>query len=437
MAEVTFTDLPDTQAQQIKQTVATIREYMTPTYDSFEKTSRTRTGGQQGFQMAFFVTDYGQNSYLGPGANNNSFAAPVAPTSQSMWVGLAYPGKAMYTDGIFLDTMDTKASLIKNAQLRDLAIENYMKHLNYYAIGDNYGYGILAVTVSNTGGTFTGTTAASTVAGFTKGAHRLCQGVTYDVVDESSFAVVGTMTPTANGTNSNTVTCTTTGSVNNANSYVVEQGAFNKVPRGLAYLINNNDRVFQGLDTTGYKEFNSSAVDLNGSAITSATVNTAKTKVQIRMNAQTKDFNRIAHTTPGQYNSLAIQGYAAAVTGYNGRSDYSNGAAGETHGLPERYLDGDTLWVLDADMDEDRVYFRRRSDYFSFELTPMGTVNRDGLTLRQAPGLNNVGADAWFEQVRRYYSLGFDAGDGQKADGNYASAFIYRAAVVNSQVNAD
>lgn len=430
MAEVTYTDIPDTQAQQIKPTVAQVREYNIPTYDSFDKSTRTRTGGQQGFQMAFFVTDYGQNSYLAPGANNNSFMQPVAPTSQSMFVGLAYPGKALLTDGILLDTMDTKASLISELQLRDLALENYMKHLNYYAIGDNYGYGILAVTTSNTGGTFTGTTAAQLTSGQTKGAHRLCQGVTYDVVDESSLAVVGTMTPTVNGTNSATVTCTTTGSVNNAGAYVVEQGAFNKVPRGLNYLINNNDRIFQGLDTTNYVEFNSSVVDLNGSALTSATINTLKTKVQIRMNTEKKEFNRICHTTPGQYNVLAIQGYGAR------QYQAAEGQATTSYGYPEKYIDGDTLWVLDADMDEDRVMCRRRSDYFCFELTPMGPVDRDGLTVRQSPGANNVGADSWYSQYRRYYNFGFDAGEGQKADGNYSSAFIQRAQVTSGTSQA-
>lgn len=429
MAEVQYTDLPDTQAQQIKQTVASIREYMTPTYDSFDESSRTTTGGQQGYQMAFFVTDYGQNSYLSPGSGN-SFQQPVGPISKSMWVGLAYPGKALFTDGIFLDTMDTKASLIKNAQLRDLAIENYMKHLNYYAVGDNYGYGILAVVSSVSGGVFTGTTAAQTTAGYTKGAHRLCQGVTYDIVDEVSFAVVGTITPTANGTNSATVACTSTGSPNNSGAFVVEQGAFNKVPRGLAYLINNTHRVFQGLDTTNYAEFNSSAIDLNGSALTSATFNTLKTKVQIRMNTPTKEFNRIAHMTPGQYNTLAIQGFSAR------QYQAADGQANTTYGYPEKYVDGDVMMICDADMDEDRVYCRRRSDYFVFQLTPMGSVNRDGLTMRQSAGDNGVGADAWYEQVRRYYNFGFDAGDGQKAQGNYASAFIQRASVTNSQVNA-
>lgn len=428
MPEVQYTDLPDTQRQHIADTVKTIREYMTPTLDSFTKSARTVTGGQQGYQIPFFVSDYGQNSYLAPGATVNSFMQPIAPTSQSMWVGLAYQGKAMYTDGIFLDTMDKKESLIKEAQLRELAIENFMKHQNYYAIGDNYGYGILAVTTSNTGGTFTGTTAASTVAGHTKGAHRLVKGVTYDVVDESSFAVVGTMTPTANGTNSATVTCTTTGSVNNSGAFIVEQGAFNKVPRGLAYLINNNDRIFQGLDTTDIVEFNSSVVDLNGSAITSATINTLKTKVQIRLNEPNKEgFSRICHTTPGLYNTLAIQGFGAR------QYQAADGQATTSYGYPEKYVDGDTMWICDADIDEDRVYLRRASDYFKFELKAMGVENRDGLSQRQAPGDNNVGAAAYFSQVSHYYNLGFD---GNGSGGNYASAFIQRAAVVNSQCNA-
>jgi len=432
MAEVTYTDIPDTQKQQIKDTVTNIRELMTPTYNSFDSSTRTVSGGQQGYQIPFFVTDYGQNSYLAPGAANNSFMQPVAPTTQSMWVGLAYPGKALYTDGILLETMDTKASLIKEAQLRRLAIENYMKHMNYYAIGDNYGYGILAVTTSNTGGTFTGTTAAQTTSGQTKGAHRLIKGVTYDVVNNSTLAVTGTMTPTVNGTNSATVTCTTTGTVNTAGAYVVEQGAFYRVPRGLGYLINNSNRIFQGLDTTSYVEFNSSQIDLNGSALTSATINTLKTKVQIRMNSPKKDFARVGHITPGQYNVLAIQGYGAR------QYQAAEGQATTSYGYPERYVDGDIVWALDADMDEDRVYMRRASDYFRFELTPFGSLNRDGLKVRQSPGDNGVGADAWYEQVRSYFNFGFDSGDGTQGDGNYASGLIIRAQVVSgtSQVTA-
>lgn len=429
MSEVAYTDLPDTQKQQIAQTVKIVREYMTPTLDSFTlNKTRVVTGGQQGFQIPFFTTDYGQNSYLKPGASGNSYVQPIAPQSQSMWVGLAFQGMTLFTEGTFADSMDTQASLISEAQLRDLRIKNFMKHQNYYSIGDNYGYGILAVTTSNTGGTFTGTTAAQLTAGYTKGAHRLINGVTYDVVDPTSLLVTGTMTPTANGTNSATVTCTTTGTVNTSGAFVVEQGAFYAVPRGLAYLINNNNRIFQALDTTTVKEFNSSVVDLNGSALTSASVNTLKTRVQIRMNADSKEaFSRIGHLPPGQYNTLAIQGFGARqYQAAEGQNDTS-------YGYPEKYVDGDIMWICDADMDEDRVYLRRASDYFRFELRAFGMDNRDGLKMRQAPGQNDVGANAYYSNYNWKYNLGFD-GDG--SGGNYASAFIQRSQVVNSQVNA-
>ncbi len=426
MAEVQYTDLPDTQRQHIAATVETIREYMTPTLDSFTKSARTIMGGQQGYQIPFYITDYGQNSYLSPGASGNSFAQPIAPVSQSMWVGVAYQAATFYTDGSLLDSMDKKESLISEADLRELRLENFMKYQNYYSIGD--GSGTVAVVSSVTGGVFTGTTAAQTTPGYTKGAHRLVQGVTYDIVDESSFAVVGTITPTANGTNSATVTVTSTGSPNNSGAFVVEQGAYNKVPRGLAYLINNNNRIFQGIDTTGIKEFNSSVVDLNGSALTSATINTLKTKVQIRMNQPNKEgFSRICHTTPGQYNTLAIQGFSAR------QYQAADGGANTTYGYPEKYVDGDTMWICDADIDEDRVYLRRASDYFKFEMKPFGLWDKDGLTQRQPTGDNGVGADATFGNYIWKYNLGFD---GQGSGGNYASAYIERASVVNTQVNA-
>ncbi len=92
------------------------------------------------------------------------------------------------------------------------------------------------------------------------------------------------------------------------------------------------------------------------------------------------------------------------------------------------------MWVIDADIDEDRVYLRRASDFFLFELAPFGPVDRDGLKVRQAPGDNSVGADAWFEQVKHYFNFGFD-GDGAPNAGNGASAYVVRASVTNSQVN--
>ena len=98
MAEVQYTDIPDTQKQHIKESADSVREYQTPTLNSF-KNERSVTGGLQGYQIAFFTSDYAQNSYLAPGASSNSYQQPIAPTTQSMWVGLSYQAKVMYSDG--------------------------------------------------------------------------------------------------------------------------------------------------------------------------------------------------------------------------------------------------------------------------------------------------------------------------------------------------
>jgi len=430
MAEVQYTDMPDVLRQNIQNDVRSVREYMTPTLNSFKTTEKKIQVGQNGYQIPLFLTDYGQNSYLSPGAAGNSYSQPVAPTTQSMWVGIAYQAKAMYTDGFMLNDLTSKEALINATQLRELAVENFMKYQNYYAGG--VGNGAVAFVTSVTGGTFTGTTAAQVASGYTKGAHRLVKGVTYDIVDESSFAVVGTITPTANGTNSATVTCTSTGLPNNSGALVVEQGAYNKVPRGLAYLINNTARTFQGLDTTSIAELNSSVVDLNGSALTSAATNTLKARIQIRTNVANikAEGSVIAQTTPGLYRTLAIQGFSAR------QYQASEGQNTTSFGYPQAYKEDDnTLWILDADLDEDRVYMRKPGDFFMGEMTPFQPVNRDGLTLRQAPGLNEVGANAWYSQVEWNYGLGWN---GQVSNGNVGSAFIQRAAVTAglSQVTA-
>lgn len=429
MSAVAYTDIPDTQRQHIKDSVSSLKEYMTPTLTSFKKSMRKVVGGERGYQIPFFPNYYTGNSYLAPTSSGNSFAQSVPPTSLSMWVGLAYQGKVLQTQGMLLNDLSQKQSIINEARLRELAIEDFMKHQNYYSIGS--GTGVLAVTTSNTGGTFTGTTTVSgaNVSGQTKGAHRLRANNIYDVVDPATGTVMGTMTPTANGTGSATVACTTTGSVNTAGYLVVEQGAYNNVPRGLAYLIANVARTFQGVDTTNYYELNAPTVDLANAALTSAAFNTLKTKVQIRKNVEDQKFKQIGHLPQGLYNTLSIQGFGAR------QYQAADGQNTTSYGYPNTYVDGDTVWVMDADMDEDKIYLRNADDYFMFEARPFGIVNEDGLTKRQPLGNNNVGAWEYFEQNLWVWNTGFD---GNSTGGNYGGGFIQRAAITSgtTQVTA-
>lgn len=425
MSAVGIENIPDTRKQQIKDMVGNIRNTMTLTLNSFKKSKRERIT-QTGYQIPYFVQDYSGNTALAPRSGSNSFLQSNPPDTASMWVGLAYTFKVIQAQGMLLNDLSTKQSLINEMKLRTLAIENYMKARNYDAIGDGTGSRARVTSVTNPGGTgvFTGTTAAQTTPGWTKGAAWLNAGTTYDIVDESSGAVVGTITPTRNGTGSATVPCTSTGAPNNANAYVVEQGHYNLVPMGLGGLINNSDRIFQGLDTTDYQEFNNSVVDLNGAAITPATITTLATRVRIRT-AEAGSLGKIGHIPPGLFNTLAVSGYSARL--YNAEM----GKADTSFGQPTDYVDRDIAWVIDPDMDEDRVYIRSADDFCMFEGRPFGPVSEDGLDWRQNPGANDVGAWEYYKQVGWVYNLGFD-GD----RGSDSSAYVIRAAVVDSQINA-
>lgn len=430
MAEVGYSDMTDVLKQHISDTVKYYREYKTPTLNSWKTSSKKVTGGQQGYQIAVQTSDYGQNSYLRPGATTNSYQAPVAPTTLSMYVGLTYQGMTTFEDGTFLDSLDTKEALISIGRLFEARSYNFFKYQNYYSIGD--GSGAVAYVTSVTGGVFTGTTAATTSAGRTKGATRLTKGVTYDVVNTTTGAVLGTITPTANGQGSATVAVNTTGSPNSAGAAVVEQGSYLNVPRGLAYQIDNSNRLFQGVQTSANTWLNSSGVDLNGAAISSATTNTMMTKVQIRANMEDKDVpggGIIAHTTPGIYTTLANQGVGAR------QYQAADGQADKSYGYPTGYGEfANVKFVLDADMDEDRLYFRRAGDFFLFQLRDFGPDNRDGLEFRQAPGLNEVGANAYYRNFVWKYNIGFD---GEMSGGDFGSSYAMRAASTYTQVNAN
>lgn len=422
MSAVGLSDIPDTRKQQISDVVKNIKNTITKTLSSFKAGSRTIDTTQSGYQIPFFVTNYAGNSAITPTSAGNSFQQSLPPETKSMWVGVSYTFKVMQAQGMLLNDLNAPNSLVSEATLKRMAIEEYMLQRNYDAIGD--GYGTRAIVTSVAGGLFTGTTAATTSPGYTKGAHRLQKNVTYDVVDESTLAVVGTITPTASGTGSATVTVNSTGSPNNAGAYVVEQGHFNKVPNGLGGLINNSDRYFQGLNTADHVEFNNSLIDLNGAALTSASISTLDTKVRIRTGDA--KLGKIGHITPGLYNTLRLQGYSA-------RSYWAqDGKADTTYGSPTKYEDRMISWVIDPDMDEDRVYLRTAEDYAIFEAMPFSPV-KDTENWRINPGANDVGAWEYFKAVGWVYNLGFD---GHTSGGNDTSGYIIRAAAVDTQVNA-
>ena len=438
MPATTYRDTPDIYKQNIKETVKQVKENRTYTMDSFKKSKRV-IGGQNGYQIPFFVTRYSGHTAWSPrGADgavtNLSFRPGVPEKTASMWVGQAYGETTVEVDLPEWNDMQKRQVFDTYARRKMRKIASYQKHRNYYAIGD--GTGALAYVTSYNAGTLTCTTAAATTPGRTKGAVRLELGVLYDVfttagVWQDSFTV------TAVGKTSCTVVLTGEGAnVDPAvGNLVVERGHYNNVPRGLGYLISDEQRDFQGLSTTSYPDFINSVVDLNGSAVTPTTMHTLVGQVEIRGNDKDMRAGLVAHSTPGLYRTLAAFGYGSAGAGrtYNAEK----GEADTTYGLPTDFVQKGIRWVLDADMDEDRIYLRRPQDFFEFNGMEFQTVkpgSSDGM--RMQVGSNNVGSGAFYENIAEQYNFGYD-GDATQ-DAPNCSAYIKRAALVSgtTQVTA-
>lgn len=431
MPATTYRDTPDIYKQNIKETVKEVKENRTYTMDSFKKSKRVM-GGQNGYQVPFYVTRYSGHTAWQPrgvdgSVTNLSFRGGVPEKTASMWIGQAYGETTVEIDLPEWNDMQKRQTMDTYARRKARKIGSYMKHRNYYAIGD--GSGALAYVTSYVGGTLTCVTAATTSPGRTKGAMRLELGVLYDVftsagVWQDSFTVLAT------GKAACTVALTGEGAnVDPAvGDVVVERGHYNNVPYGLGYLISDAQRDFQGLSTTTYPDFINSVVDLNGGALTPTTINTLQGMVEIRGNDEEMRVGLVGHTTPGLYRTLGAFGYGAAGAGrvYNAEK----GLADKTYELPTDFVAKGIRWVLDVDMDEDRVYLRRPQDFFEFcgmEFQTVKVGSPDGM--RMQVGSNNVGSGAFYENIAEQYNFGYDGDSTQDAPN--CSAFVKRAAVVS------
>lgn len=425
MSAVGYRNIPDTRKDQVKDYVQKFQDVSCITYNSLKPSTRTVKGQEGGYRLPFITLPSG-NSAIAPNSSDNSFRQSNPSESFSMWVGLAYMFRAIQAQGMLMNDADSKESMISMAQLVQLHLQDFWKHQNYYSIGD--GSGALGYVTSFAAGVLTCQTAAQTTPGHTKGCHRFRKSNTYDIIDETTGLVVGTVTPTQEGTNQAAITATSTGLPNNANALVVEQGHYNKVPVGLTGLISDDPtRTLQGFDVADHVEFINSSIDLNGSALDDATLGTLFTRIEIRTPDEDSGMGVIGHTTPGQYHTLAIQGYQAR------QYQAAGGQANTSFGEPLKYDYRNIAWKIDPDFDEDMLVLRRPGDFFRFEAREFGPVNEDGLDWRQNPGANDVGAWEYYKEFGIAYNFGFD---GDASGGNDASAYIYRAEITDSQVSA-
>ena len=393
MPAVEFSQITDLKRQAVEKDVRHFYENNDPGLRAFGKAVDKPKLTEKGYRLPDYSRRPTGMTWFTP--DNSDFNAANGPQTVSMWVYPTMSAWPMIWTGSAIESMenDTEDNVQSYDQVLVEYTKTFQKRMNQYFYGTGNGALAFASQTTTTLGsqTLTFTTTAAATPGQTKGAMWLWELETYQAINASTGAVRGTFTVTTAGTSSATINLLSGGIT--SGDPVVIQGSYQLAMRGIGWLISDQSRVLQGLDTSVYTDLNSPVVDLTGALLTPAAIENCKALLQTRNNSDVAKNNLTAFLTWGQYSTIRKQGYNL---GYYLRNEESSDTM---KGVQGDYTDGDTRFICDADMDEDRVYFSKTSDYKIYEMKPYGKYSRDGLNTRMLLGANQTGSDNWQSAV--------------------------------------
>lgn len=423
MAATLFDNLGDAFQQAVQKNMEVLKEQNTPTYSAVKQSMQTKKLTEKGWRIPYL--DRMPGGHTAFTASSTDFNAAIAPQTQSLWVYPVRYALPIQLDGSVIQAFKTNPSdaIVSYQASMDWYITAASKRINQMCYGDGTG-GLAFITNDEATGSQTVECDTTAAAGYghTKGAKWLLKNHVYDCVTEATATVNGTLTVTTEGSAS----CVGTFSGDPAaGDRVVDRGAYNKYFRGFAHLNSNTSRTLQGLATGTFPDLNAYGVDLAGSLLTVSTIAQAKAGLHVRNNAENSKNGLLCFAPPGQLYLLRVQGYN--LSQYIRNTDDGD----IVKGIATKYTDGDTVFVQDADCDEDRLYFFDPSQISRFEEMPFGAYDFDGQDLRMVLGTNNTGSDTWQKAIGWKGNMG--------VTGLARSmAFIKRAQISSSvtQVNA-
>lgn len=393
----------------------TLFEMECPGYTAFKKNAKTYPVTAKGIQIPFWDQIPGQ--VMGYTAQNTSFGDYVPSSGVSMYVFPVYMGMPMIFPGPTLDMLESGSEdkVVGFDSILQQHLTAFKKRLEQTIVGDGTGsvaYSATTISTLGTGQTFTGTTAAAATAGQTKGARWLRKGHFYQAIIAATGAVRGTFKVEAIGTTTATINLIQ-GSITTGDP-IVEPGCYLKMPRGLAHLVSKASRTLQGLATANYLDLNSPEVDLNGATATPADFDAVKTALQMRSNEASAENQLLCFCTWNAYSILKRQGWNLTIQ-----------STTVTTGIAKKYSDGDTMFILMTEMDEDRYYLVRADSILNFEAKELQTLDRDGLAWRMLFGDAGTGSDSWQKALIAAFNPGIVLPRG--------AALIKRAATAGTQ----
>lgn len=415
----------DLKAEDVESMVRSFFEVNAPTYNFFDELTEGEIT-EKGKRIAYYSRKPGGHTAYSHTASD--FNAPVEPQTISGYVYPTYYALPMILNEATLAMFQNN----QNANLQSFLDVLKMwpaaatKRINRMYHGD--GSGALAFAAGTLAGTGSGqtlscTTTAAATPGQTKGAVFLEEGHVYQAWNVAGNAVRGTFTVTTAG-RSSCVVNVTSGSITSGDP-IVDVGSYSKWFRGLGHGISATSRYLQGLNTANFPDLNAVESDLAGVALTAATIHTVKGQLNVRDNSGAAETGLSCIISEGQFRQLSAQNYGFRQYVINGES-----GADVTKGVANRYVDHDTMFLRDADADDDRVYFFRNGVIKNYIQMKFGEKRLDGQEYRMLLGANNAGSGQYQKAWGCSSNLAFLF--------PRSSALIKRAAISSTvtQVNA-
>jgi hypothetical protein len=365
---------------------------------------------------------------LDPYNGGTSFERMYVPTTNKMYIGLAFMGFTVEFEHFHeKDAMNGNLPW-GQSKMREDALMTYMQHQNWYRLGK--GNGSLAVVSSVSGATVTMTN-DGTARGRSKGSLRLAvspfttagKRILYQSYNATTDALGATFYITAKSSATTATVVITDGGTITAGEIIVKYGHYKKVPYGHAYHFDSTGRLYQGVSTSAANAafLNSRAIDGGAALVTPTVMDTLKGSLQTRANDVDARKKRVCHLTIGNYKALAGFGYALRT--YNAEK----GQADTTYGVPVNFEDEDTEFIQDADFEDNYIDLRDRVSYFEYRQSEMQEVSKGA---EQYAGTNLVGSTEFSRNWCEAYNFAFDmrGDDGKGKQGAGApnsSAYIY------------
>ena len=423
MPNVAFENMQDFRRQAVDTQVRSFFENNAPGYNAFEKAVDKKPITDKGYRIPYYSQRPGGHTGFVP--SSSDFNAAIPFQSQSMYVYPVSYALPMIWQGNALRAtqVDPANALQSRSDILKLYTETATKRINRMFYGDGSGaLAFAATTLASTGAgqTLTCTTAAAATAGQTKGGWFLEANHVYQAWNTTTGAVRGTFTVTTASKTAPTVNVTA-GSVTSGDP-ITDVGSYQRYMRGLAWLISDQSRTLQGLATASFPDLNSSVVDLAGATLTPVSMENLKSGINTRNNTEDAERKLLGFITFGQHSVLRKQGYNL---GFYMRNEDS----GDTmKGVQKRYEDGDTVFVRDADCDDDRVYLAQADEFKMYEEMAFGEYRIDDQEWRMLLGANNTGSDNYQK------AMGNRANPGTTLP--RASGFIKRASLTSVQTQS-